>query len=191
MKSGDVELGLVSALINYASQDVGPPPSLIDLMDDADIELEALYGFGTIYDVIDLAHEWLDRAILENYEAEPLLETQPRERLFDLIMARFEAMERQRTALLKLQDWFGGSIKYEARQVKRRIKTAKWLLFCAQLSDSSLQRARQAYLARLLRKAEAAWREDVDGDFSKTMAVLDEGLRKAENWNDRLSFLDR
>lgn len=112
-----------------------------------------------------------------------------RDRLFDVLMGRFDVMETHRTAWLSI---FEGerddALAMLARQV-RRVKTATWALEAAGVSASSLRGTAQAVaLARVLRRCEKSWRGD-NGDLAKTMASLDQDLRSAETWMERANTL--
>jgi hypothetical protein len=109
-----------------------------------------------------------------------------RERLFDAIMRRIEAMEPHKPAILAIRAMEHADPGARAALAGQRLASALWLLEAAGVPVLGLKgAARAAGLARVLAKAEAAWRED-GPDFTRTMAALDGALRDAEAWDGRL-----
>ena len=106
----------------------------------------------------------------------------PRERLFDVIMLRFEKMEEHRAGLLSLQHWRERNPARLAALAKARVKTARWALASAGLdAQGDLPMGlRAAGLAWILARTERAWRKEQSADFSRTMAELDKQLREAD-----------
>jgi hypothetical protein len=119
-----------------------------------------------------------------------LLKGPPRERLFDAIMLRFEAMEPQRTGLAEILAYAGRSPTALIRRSEAHLRAAQWALASTGLDtdDGAPRSVKALILARVIGKTEAAWREDKHGDFARTMAELDKSLREAE---DRLAWFSR
>jgi len=113
-----------------------------------------------------------------------------RTRLFDVIMMRFEAMERVRDGTMSYLRWRDGSIDGLALRLKARSATAKWALACAGLDGASgVPRGLQiAALGWAIAQAERAWREETSEDLGRTMAALDAELIKIE---ERATWIKR
>jgi hypothetical protein len=141
--------------------------------------LADLFG-ATLWEIVDCAEEAFDRAIADG--AEKLDPSQSvRDRLFDLVMRRFEAMEQHRVAVLAMEQGVDRDPTLLASAHQRNVRTARWVLALAGLeADGMTGQARAQGLGVIIGQARAAWRGDDAGDFAKTMASLDKNLRRAE-----------
>lgn len=159
--------------------------SLANLCHKADQSLAACAEAGiTRFSVAEHLDQQLDRAMLEA-AAEIEEEAPSRDRLFDIVMARFDAMQDQRGAWVSILEADADEPAAGFARAARRLRTAAWALEAVGIStDSFKATARVMGLARRLRKIEALWLKD-DADLSKTMAGLDQTLRESEEWLDR------
>lgn len=105
-----------------------------------------------------------------------------RTRLFDVIMMRFETMEKVRDGAMSYMRWRDGSLDGLALRLKARAATAKWALACAGLDGGSgVPRGVQVTaLAWAIAQTERAWRAETSEDLNRTMATLDAELIKIE-----------
>jgi ubiquinone biosynthesis protein COQ9 len=112
-----------------------------------------------------------------------------RDRLFDIAMRRFEAMEADRAGLLALERALAGEPVGQAALLARTGRSARWVMTLAGLDVGGAGgAARVQGLAYVLVQARAAWRLDDGGDFAKTMAALDRHLRQGEEWLQRFGM---
>lgn len=137
------------------------------------------YG-ASVGEAVDCVDEAFDRAIADKINAlDP--KQSVRDRLFDLIMHRFEAMEPHRAAVLSMEAGVDRDPVLLAAAHQRHVRCAKWILALAGLqADGMTGQARAQGLGVIIGQAKAAWRGDDAGDFAKTMASLDKNLRRAE-----------
>ncbi|MBS0385327.1 MAG: hypothetical protein JSS00_08255 [Proteobacteria bacterium] len=153
--------------------------TLLDLAKAAGRPASDFYG-ASLAEAVDCVEEAFDRAIsdtLENLDASQSV----RDRLFDLIMKRFEAMEPHRAAVLAMEAGADRDPILLAAQHQRHVRCARWVLALAGLeADGMTGNARAQGLGVIIGQARAAWRSDDAGDFTKTMASLDKNLRRAE-----------
>ena len=158
---------------------------LLSLCQEAGQSLSACAEAGiTRLSVAEYLDQKLDRAMLEAV-ADIEAEAPSRDRLFDVIMARFDAMQDQRAAWVSILEADAQEPAASFARAARRLRTAAWALEAIGISTDSLKAtARVMGLARRLRKIEALWLKD-DADLSKTMAGLDQTLRESEDWLDR------
>jgi len=135
---------------------------------------------ATLGDAVDAAEEAFDRAIADDLDAlDPGQSV--RDRLFDLIMRRFEAMEPHREAVLAMEQGLDRDPVQMAAAHQRHVRCARWVLTLSGLEvDGMSGNARAQGLGVIIGQARAAWRGDSAGDFNKTMASLDKNLRRAE-----------
>jgi hypothetical protein len=151
--------------------------SLFDLARAAKLPVSAFFP-ASLHDAQDCAEELFDRAIGQGMTG--LDATQSvRDRLFDLLMQRFEAMEPHRIAVLAMEST--GDPVALAGQHHRHVRCAKWVLGLAGMDAEGVTgQARAQGLAVIIAQARAAWRQDTAGDFARTMSALDKALRRAE-----------
>lgn len=133
------------------------------------------------FSVAEHLDQELDRAMLD--AASDLDADAPsRDHLFDVVMARFDAMQDQRAAWVSILQADAHEPAAALARGARRLRTAGWALEAVGISTASLKAtARVIGLARRLRKIEALWLKD-DADLSKTMAGLDQSLRESDDW---------
>lgn len=167
--------------------------TLIQIAKNANIPLSDLYGFADKDTVMDALESWADKAM--SHEDIDMDET-PRERLFEVIMRRFEVMEDYKDGILAIMRARDRSPARLAALVKARAQSAKWALSCAGL-DADIntagagleQSAKTLGIAWVIGKTERAWRKDDRGDFARTMATLDAELTQAEDRYGRFQRL--
>lgn len=159
---------------------------LLEIASRADISMSELYGIADKDTLSDALDGWADQAM----SAEAIdLEDTPRERLFDVIMRRFELMEDHRAGVLSLMRARDRSPGRLAALLKARNTSARWALSCAGLDrgNSPDLSAKSLALAWVIGKTERAWRKDESGDFARTMATLDAELTLAEERRARFN----
>ena len=161
--------------------------TLIEIAKHAGIAMSDLYSLADKETLSDALEAWAD----EDMSAEAAdMEDTPRERLFDVIMRRFEKMEAYRKGILSIMRVRDRSPARMANLLKARRASAKWALSCAGLDNgaSTSQAAKTIGIAWVIGKTERAWRKDESGDFARTMATLDAELTLAE---ERLGRFER
>jgi hypothetical protein len=174
-----VRRDLARAALTAAAAGVWREVTLAKLAHAASRPLSDFYG-ASLGEAVDCAEEAFDRAIADNMDA--LDPTQSvRDRLFELIMRRFEAMEPHRAAVLAMEQGSDRDPTLLASMHQRHVRCARWVLALAGLeADGMTGQAPAQGLGVIIGQARAAWRGDDAGDFAKTMASLDKNLRRAE-----------
>lgn len=153
--------------------------TLARLADAAGRPVSDFYGASPA-EAVDCVDEAFDRAMADNLD-KPDAAQSVRDRLFDLIMRRFEAMEPHRKAVVAMEAGVDRDPILLAAAHQRHVRCARWVLALAGLeADGMTGQARAQGLGVIIGQARAAWRGDDAGDFSKTMASLDKNLRRAE-----------
>jgi hypothetical protein len=144
---------------------------------------------ASLADAVDCAEEAFDRAMAEG-EIDPAASV--RDRLFDLLMRRFEAMEPHRAAVLAMEKGADRDPVAMGAAHQRHVRAARWALTLAGLEADGMSGAARAQgLAMIIGQTRAAWRQDDAGDFSKTMAALDKNLRRAEETFGRFAGFEK
>lgn len=185
-KDSVIEKGLLAAL-GLAAGKPWSEITLAEVASQAGLTLQDFHGVATREDILEAMDAYFDRAM--SAEGVPD-DTSPRERLFDVIMKRFEAMEPYRDGLRELMKFRESSLSHVVRLPVHRHATASWALASAGVDDdtgapASLKRLAVAFV---IGETERAWRREKSADFALTMAALDKGLRRSE---DRLGQLRR
>ncbi len=170
---------LARAALALAAEGAWKEVTLAKIAAAAGRPLAELYG-ATLWEAVDCAEEAFDRAIAEGVaKLDP--KQSVRDRLFELIMRRFEAMEPHRPAVLGMEQGLDRDPTLLASQHQRHVRCARWVLALAGLeADGMTGQARAQGLGVIIGQARAAWRGDDAGDFARTMASLDKNLRRAE-----------
>lgn len=174
-----VRRDLARAALATASASTWRTLTLLDLAKAVDRPVSDFYA-ASLAEAVDCVEEAFDRAISDNLETLDASQS-VRDRLFDLVMKRFEAMEPHRAAVLAMEAGLDRDPILLAAQHQRHVRCARWVLALAGLeADGMTGNARAQGLGVIIGQARAAWRGDDAGDFAKTMASLDKNLRRAE-----------
>ena len=122
----------------------------------------------------------LDEAMLE-IEAAELTGLPPRDRVFELLMRRLEALVPFRPGLERLARDAGRDPCLLLATVCRLDRSLAWLQDAAGLRNSGVRArlARQALAAAYL-QAMRVWRKDTAPDLGRTMVELDKQLRRVQ-----------
>jgi hypothetical protein len=184
-----VRRDLARAALSLAAAGPWREVTLARLADEVSRPLSDFYG-ASPGEAVDCAEEAFDRAIGEDLDAlDPGQSV--RDRLFELIMRRFEAMEPHRAAVQAMEVGLDRDPMLMAAAHQRHVRCARWVLALAGLeADGMTGQARAQGLGVISGQARAAWRGDEAGDFAKTMSSLDKNLRRAEEMFGRWAGFD-
>jgi AcrR family transcriptional regulator len=183
----DVANEALDAALELASDRAWSDVTLADIAQAADLKLSQLYPvYPTKAAILDAFARRIDAEVLE--EGIDGLEDSPaRDRLFDVMMRRFDALEPHREAVANiLADALGepGTALAGLPQLSRSMA---WMLEAAQIPTEGwrgllrVQGLVGIYLATL-----RVWLRDDSVDKSKTMAQLDSYLRRIEDMRERM-----
>jgi hypothetical protein len=174
-----VRRDLARAALSVAASKPWRDVTLMQLAHEASRPVADFFG-ASLGEAIDCVEEAFDRAIADDLDALDAGQS-VRDRLFDLIMRRFEAMEGHRAAVLAMEVGQDRDPMLMGAAHQRHVRAARWVLAVAGLeADGMTGQARSQGLGVIIGQARAAWRGDDAGDFAKTMASLDKNLRRAE-----------
>ena len=153
----------------------------------ADLTLNDFHGIATRETLADAVDAHFDRAMSAEGVASDDL---PRERLFEVIMLRFEAMEDYRDGLKSLLSYRETAPDHLVRLPAARAASARWALASAGLDDDSggPLSLKVLAIAFVIARTERARRKETSADFALTMAALDKSLRAAE---ERMGWISR
>lgn len=107
-------------------------------------------------------------------------EPSPRERLFDMVMARFDALQQHRAGILQLLRAMRTDPGTSLLLYSATLRSMKWLLDGASVPSTGIVGALRVHgLLALWLYALRAWEADESADLSATMAAVDRGLDRA------------
>ena len=156
--------------------------TLRDISQEAGITLAALHEhFEDKTDILVALGRMIDRKVLENIgEMDESLS--PRDRLFDVLMERYDVINEFRPGLLSILDSFKLDPKEALISLPYLCKSMSWMMETASLHTNGWRGAVQiAGLTAIYIKGLRAWKHDDSSDLAKVMASLDRDLGRAEN----------
>ena len=157
--------------------------SLATIADAAGLPMLSVYRtFGSKQAILRGLYRRVDEAALaEPPSAEPA--ERPRDRLFDLLMRRFDILQPYKPALEVLWRELPGDPLTILCAGAWLLRSMGWMLEAANISTVGLRGAlavkltAAAYLSTM-----RVWQRDDSLDLARTMAVLDARLRRIERW---------
>lgn len=139
------------------------PADLMDVIEDRE---DLLVAFGRM----------IDRRVIESIGMADQ-DIPPRDRLFDILMERFDALEPYRPGVLSVLESHRGDPKQMMIGLPHLCRSMSWMLDCAGFETSGWAGAlRVAGLSAVYLKTVRVWTADDTADLSKTMAELDKNL---------------
>ena len=179
-KSSDVREKAVEAALALAARRDWNEVSLRDIAKKAKIPLAKLHEhFDDRFDVIAAWSRLLDRRVLENAST-PDEDSPARDRLFDVLMERFDALNDNRDGAKSILKSLRRDPKQAVIALPNLGRSMSWMLEAAGIEAAGLSGALKiagasaAYLCALY-----AWCDDDSADMAKTMAALDKSLGRA------------
>src|SRR6476646_5468826 len=161
---------LMALLAEQSFEQIG----LAEVAGRADLKLSQLRAeFGSVLAIFAAHVKDIDRAVLAGGDAD-MTEEPPRERLFDVLMRRLEALapykEAVRSVMRSARRNPGLALALNAMAVRSQ----SWMLEAAGIGAHGAA----LMFARVL----SVWVDDEEEGLDRTMAALDRGLASAERW---------
>ncbi len=159
--------------------------SMADIARHADLAPDVLYDhFDDRSDLLAAYGRRIDRKILAQApQTDDDDALSPRDRLFDLMMDRFDVLNDHRDAVTSIMRSFRCDPKQAVISLPHLGRSMSWMLETAGIATSGFKGAvKVAGLTGLYLKALYVWMNDDSPDMGKTMAVLDKNLSRAEQW---------
>lgn len=151
---------------------------LVDVRDYFDDKGDILTAFGRMID------KQVMEALPEFDEDVPV-----RERLFDILMERFDALNAYRGGVVSVISSFKCDPKQAVISLPHLCKSMSWMLEAAGVNTSGVAgAARVAGMSGLYLRVLYVWAGDDSADMAKTMAALDRGLGFIDAWAERLGL---
>jgi AcrR family transcriptional regulator len=133
----------------------------------------------------------IDRAVLNQSAEETSAET-PRDRLFDVLMRRFDAMAPYRDGLRGVYAWLRRDPTAMLAMNRGAVNSMRFMLEAAGIdSEGVVGAVKLQGLALAWARVFRVWLDDSGPDFAKTMAALDRELTQGQRWISGVEQLDR
>lgn len=163
--------------------------SLRDIADKAGIGLNELREyFDDKTDILAAYGKMIDRRVLEAHkEIEQSLP--PRDRLFDILMERFDIINEDKEAVCVILSAFCFDPKQAVISLPHLGRSMTWMLEAAGIETGGYRGAVKVLgLTAIYLKTLRSWKDDESPDMAKTMAALDRNLEMAERWAGRFGL---
>ena len=122
----------------------------------------------------------VDLAVIEKFPA-PGPDV-ARDRLFDVLLTRFEVMQPYKAAIRRIREDVGSSLGELLAQMRPALKSQYWMLAAAGISgEGGTGFVRVQGLLSIYSRVFSIWLEDDDPGMARTMAALDRRLRRGES----------
>jgi AcrR family transcriptional regulator len=133
----------------------------------------------------------IDEVVLDGID-EGMADEPARERLFDTLMRRVDALGPYRLAIASLARSFGRDPLALAAWNRVVVNSMQWMLAAADIgSDGPMGAIRAQGLAIAWSRIIRVWLEDEDEGLARTMTEIDRQLRSGERWMERADDLWR
>ena len=183
---------VVEALMELAAEREWEDFGLADVAKRADISLADLRDlFPSKGAVLGAFDRKIDRVVLDTV-APGLADEAPRERLFDVLMRRLDAMAPYRLGLQGVAEWIRRDPLSAAALNGVAMNSMRFMLAAAGISSEGPTAAIKLQgLVLAWTRVLDVWFEDDDIGLARTMAALDKELTRGETWVARVEDLDR
>jgi len=175
---------LMALLAEHSFEEIG----LAEVAGRAGLKLSQLRAeFGSTLAILAAHIKDIDRIVLGGGDGD-VAEESPRDRLFDVLMRRIEALEpyKESTRSLLRSARRNPGLAFALNAMA--VRSQHWMLEAAGIGAHGPKGALRAQGAALLfARALAVWLNEDEEGHDRTMAALDRGLASAERWS---GFLD-
>lgn len=185
----DIKGAIIDAALTLAAQQGWAQVTLTALADEAGLSLSALFDvIEDKTDILALLGRRIDRRVLETISA-PDAEVSTRDRLFDILMERYEILNDNREGLVSILESFCFDPKQAVIACPHLCRSMNWMLEAAGIETGGLRGAvKITALTALYIKNLRVWKSDESADLAKVMAALDKDLGRAEQFANTLGF---
>lgn len=172
---------LIAAALRLAEKRGWRDLSLGEIAGEAGIPLaEMRREFQSKGQILAAFSRAVDQAVLEKFPA-PSADA-ARDRLFDVMITRFEVMQPYKPAIRRIRDDLGSSFGEALAQLRPALKSQYWMLAAAGLSgEGGRGFLRVQGLLAVYARVFQVWLGDGDPGLARTMAALDRRLRRGES----------
>jgi ubiquinone biosynthesis protein COQ9 len=172
---------IIAAALRLAEKRGWRDLSLGEIAGEAGIPLAAMRPvFQSKGQILAAFSRAVDQAVLEKFAA-PGADV-PRDRMFDVMITRFEVMQPYKAAIRRIRDDLGSSFGEALAQLRPALKSQYWMLAAAGIGgEGGRGFLRVQGLLAVYARVFQIWLEDDDPGIARTMAALDRRLRRGES----------
>lgn len=180
----------VDALMALLAENPIEEIGLAEVAGRAGLKLSQLRAeFGSVLAIFAAHVKDIDRAVLAGGDAD-MVEESPRERLFDVLMRRLDALAPYKEAVRSIMHSARCNPGLALALNAMAVRSQHWMLEAAGISSTGPRGALRAQGAALMfARVLSVWVNDEDEGLDRTMAALDRGLASAERWAGFLNDL--
>ena len=173
---------VIDAALALAAEKGWENVSLLDISKAADTPLASLYArFPGKHTILSAFAERIDQAVLADHDPADTAGEPARDRLFDVLMLRFDQLQPHRTAIRSILDSYRRDPFLALGGLRQLRRSMTWMLEAADLATGGIRgETRVAGLCGIYLATLRIWLRDDSTDMSKTMAALDGYLRRIE-----------
>jgi AcrR family transcriptional regulator len=188
----DPRARIVDALLRLAAERKFEDISIRDVCAAANVTLADFRdAFPSKGAVLAGFSKRIDRAVL-SHGADGLAAEAPRERLFDVLMRRLDAMAPYRDGLREIAAWLRRDPAAGLAMNQVSINSMRFMLEAAGIdSEGAAGALKLQGLVLAWARVVAVWLDDSEPGLSRTMAALDRALTQGERWVAGVDRLDR
>ena len=171
---------LMALLAEHRFEEIG----LAEVAGRAGLKLSELRGeFGSTLAIVAAHMKDIDRAVLAGDGAD-MAEEPARERLFDVLMRRLEALAPYKEAVHSLMRSARRNPGLALALNAMAVRSQQWMLEAAGIGAHGPRGALRAQGAALMfARVLGVWFDDDEAGLDRTMAALGRGLASAERWD--------
>jgi len=190
--SGSIRDRIVESLMRLAARRAFEDIAISDIAHDADVSLADFRdNFPSKGAVLSAFSRKIDRQVLEDfsgrYASEPA-----KERLYEVLLRRLEALEPYRNALESVSQWASTDPLAAAALNRETVNSMRFMLEAADIdSEGALGALKLQGLAIAWWRVLGVWFDDRDADLCRTKAALDRELSRSEAVIERIEDVSR
>lgn len=133
----------------------------------------------------------VDQTVLDSIDEE-MADQPARERLFDVLMSRLDALAPHKDALREMKRAAARDPQLALRINREAVTSMRWMLTAAGIPASGPRASVMAQgLAIAFARVVDTWLTDEDPGLARTMSALDRQLDEGESWMGRLDSVSR
>ena len=178
---------MVEAALALAEEKGWRGLSMAEIASRAGVPLaDALVVTPSKTEILRAFSQGIDARVLDAMEPELAADEPARDRVFDVLMSRYDALWPYRPALRAILRDLPEDPGALLAALSPALESVRWMLEAADIDTAGLLGALRVRAAGLIYAANLrVWLGEESPDMAKTMADLDRRLRRAEGWAER------